>query len=91
MKNLFSWGCLALLSMCYYATQWATQPENPLRHEFMIGIGFGLLYGWPAWLGLPVLAFHGRKELGRLGVLVLLSPVVIALVVLAILETGNGQ
>lgn len=86
----FIWGCLALLTMIYYVTQWVLQAGNPVRHELGIGVGFGLFYGWPAWVGLPVLAFLDRKELSSLGILYLLSPIALAVIVLAIFGFLGG-
>lgn len=87
----FAWGCLALSTMGYYASQWVIQVDNPLRHELGIGVGFGFLFGWPAWLGLPILAFFGRKQLGRFGVLVLISPVLLAGAVFAVLSLLGAE
>jgi len=77
---LFLWGYLAAFVMSYYAVSWATEPNNPIRNELVIGFGYGLVYGWPAWLGLPILVFVGRHQLGRALQLVLLSPIFLALV-----------
>ena len=77
--------------MGYYASQWVIQVDNPLRHELGIGVGFGFLFGWPAWLGLPILAFFGRKQLGRFGVLVLISPVLLAGAVFAVLSLLGAE
>ena len=88
----FIWGCLALLTMIYYVMQWVLQEGNPARHELGTGVGFGLIYGWPAWLGLPALAlaFLDRKELSRLRILFLLSPVALAVIVLVIFGSLGG-
>lgn len=75
----FAWGGFAALVMAYYATQWAVQPHNPLRNEFWLGFSLGLVYGMPAWLGLPVLAYIGRQELSRVQLALLLSPIVLVL------------
>ena len=75
----FLWGSLAASVMVYYAGSWTLYPENPLRHETGIGFGIGLLYGFPAWLGLPALAYHGRSELRCIQQVLLLSPLLVAI------------
>lgn len=86
----FAWGSLAALVMAYYALQWVVQPHNPLRNEFGIGFGLGLVYGFPAWVGLPVLTYLGRREIGRAQLALLLSPLVLALAATAVLGFMGG-
>lgn len=86
----FAWGGLAASVMAYYAAQWAVQPHNPLRNEFGIGFGLGLIYGFPAWLVLPVLAYVARRELGRVQLALLLSPLVLALAATFVLGFMGG-
>lgn len=88
---VFVWGCLASLVMAYYAVSWVSGSDNPLRNELGIGFGMGMLYGWPAWIGLPLLAYFGRRHLGRNAVLLLLAPIVLALASLALLAATGGQ
>ena len=76
--------------MAFYAISWVIQSDNPLRNEFGFGFGIGLLYGSPSWLGLPILAFVGRRELGRRKVLVVLAPVLVALASFALLAVMGG-
>lgn len=86
----FAWGCLAALVMAYYAVSWVSEPNNPLRNELGIGFGMGMLYGWPAWLGLPLLAYLGRRHFGRNTVLLLLSPIMLAVASFALLGVAGG-
>jgi hypothetical protein len=74
----FAWGCLASILMTYYAMAWLSQPDAPLRNELATGFAIGMLLGWPAWLGLPLLAYAGRRQLRRSTVLLLLVPIVLA-------------
>jgi hypothetical protein len=87
---LFAWGCLAALIMAFYSISWVVQADNPLRNEFGFGFGIGLIYGSPSWLGLPILAFIGRRELGRSGVLIVLSPVIVAFASFVLLAVMGG-
>jgi hypothetical protein len=79
----FAWGCLAGLVMAYFAVQWSIQAHNPLRNELGFGFGTGLIYGLPAWIGLPVWAYLGRTGLDRFQLALLLSPFFLALAAFA--------
>jgi len=76
--------------MAFYAISWVVQADNPLRNEFGFGFGIGLLYGGPAWIGLPILVFIGRRELGQRKSLIVLSPVLVALASFALLAVMGG-
>jgi len=71
--------------MAYFLLAWLTQENNPLRHELGIGFAMALLYGWPAWVGLPVLVLW-RRELPARERLLFLSPVVIAAVLFVVVS-----
>lgn len=82
--SMFLWGCLALCGMCYYASQWFPRIDDIAANELAFGFSLSALYGWPAWLSLPVLAIVSRKSLSRTKILLLSAPVVPAAVLLVI-------
>jgi hypothetical protein len=58
---------------------------NPLRNEYGFGIGVGIIYGVPAWVGLPLVAFLSRATISRSQLLVLLAPVAVAAALISVL------
>jgi hypothetical protein len=76
--SMFLWGCLALCGMSYYASQSFPRIDDITANELMFGFALSALYGWPAWLSLPVLAIVSRKSLSRLKIVLLLAPVLLA-------------
>ena len=59
----FLWGALMCGVSIYYASFWFDDPQNLRLNEAKIGTMLGLFYGWPVWLGLPVLiALRWRKS-----------------------------
>ncbi|MFD0727166.1 hypothetical protein [Lysobacter brunescens] len=87
---VFAWGALASIVMTCYAIAWATQPDIPLPNELGIGFGMGMLLGWPAWLGLPLLAYAGRRQLRRSTILLLLTPLLLAAAAVALMGLTGG-
>jgi hypothetical protein len=69
---------MALCGMGYYASQWFPRSDDIMANELMFGFALSALYGWPAWLSLPVLAIVSRKSLSPRKVVLLLTPVVLA-------------
>lgn len=86
----FAWGCLTSIAMAYYAIAWASHPDTPLRNELAIGFAMGMLLGWPAWLGLPLLAYAGRRQLRRRTNLLLLAPILLAACACALMGFMGG-
>lgn len=76
--SAFLWGCLALGVMVYYAMRFLPDAHNVRYNEMGIGFMIGFVYGGPAWVALPVLAFAGRRTLRRWQSFALLSPVLAA-------------
>lgn len=64
--------------MSYYASQWFPRIDDITANELMFGFALSVLYGWPAWLSLPVLTIVSRKSLSRLKIVLLLAPVLLA-------------
>ena len=87
---VFAWGSIAALAMAYYALQWAAQTHNPYRNEFGIGFGLAFIYGFPAWVSLPVVTYLGRRGLRRVQLVLLLLPLVLALAAIAGLGFMGG-
>ena len=87
----FLWGLTACIVIAYYGVQWWSRaPSDPLRAELLVGTSMGLVYGSPAWVSLPLLAWLGRKELSARIQRVLLIPLGIALLLTAILAVKGG-
>ena len=86
----FAWGCLTSIVMAHYAIAWASQPDAPLRNELAIGFAIGMLLGWPAWVGLPLLAYAGRRQLRRRTILLLLAPILLAASACALMGFMGG-
>jgi Mg/Co/Ni transporter MgtE len=86
----FAWGCLAATVMGYYAIQWTIQSGNPLRNELGIGFGLGLVYGFPAWIALPIFAYLGREEQRGGQFMVLLAPLAFAATATVFLGVMGG-
>ena len=86
----FIWGTLACSTMAYYTALWITQSENPLRHELGLGFGMGLVFGIPAWVGIPVAIYIGRKLLPRPYLVALSLPMVVATLSTVILCVAEG-
>ena len=69
---------------------WSSVPSDLLRSELLVGTSMGLIYGAPAWVSLPLLAWLGRKDLSPFVQRGLLVPLVIAVLVTAILTVKGG-
>jgi hypothetical protein len=81
---VFTWGFLACAAMVYFGVAWLVQVDNPLRHELSVGFATALLYGWPAWLGLPTFVVWQRHNLTTCERSLLLSPVAVAVLLFAL-------
>jgi hypothetical protein len=51
---LFVWGALCSYVALHFTVRALLETESPGHSELAIGVVLALLYGWPAWLGLPV-------------------------------------
>lgn len=87
---VFAWGCLTSIVMAHYAIAWVSQPDAPLRNELAIGFAMGMQLGWPAWLGLPLLTYAGRRQLWRRTNLLLLAPILLAACASALMGFMGG-
>jgi hypothetical protein len=65
----------------YYASFWVGDPQNLRLNEARLGTMLGLFYGWPAWLGLPLLVAAQWRTSPAWERAVLLSPPLFALVI----------
>lgn len=87
----FFWGLAACIVIAYYGAQWwSSVPSDPLRGELLVGASMGLVYGSPAWVSLPLLAWTGRKELSARIQRVLLLPLGVAVLLTAMLAVKGG-
>jgi hypothetical protein len=75
------WTLLAILSVTYFLIHWLSEPGNPLRHEYGIGVATALVYASPAGAALMLLALPphsyipGKMKLAGLGLVTLLAAV----------------
>ena len=74
----FAWGCAALAGMVYFLAQWLAYGRNSAS-ELLIGFMTFAFYGWPAWVGSPVLTMAQWRQLGPILRAVSLLPLVTAL------------
>ena len=87
----FFWGLAACIVIAYFGAQWwSSAPSDPLRAELLVGSSMGLVYGSPAWVSLPLLAWLGRKELSVRIQRVLLLPPGVAVLFTAMLAVKGG-
>jgi hypothetical protein len=87
----FFWGLAACIVIAYFGAQWwSSAPSDPIRAELLVGSSMGLVYGSPAWVSLPLLAWLGRKELSVLIQRVLLLPLGVAVLLTALLAVKAG-
>ena len=61
-RILFVWGSIALAVTVYYAFHWVPRAYAGCPSEMGVGFAAGVLYGWLAWLVLPVVALVSRKS-----------------------------
>ncbi len=52
------------VTYCYYL--YFTNPENPLRHEYLEGVAITMVYSWPLWLSLAGIGIWKRQKIGKL-------------------------
>ncbi|MCZ8093558.1 MAG: hypothetical protein O9331_08705, partial [Acidovorax sp.] len=87
----FLWGLAACIVIAYCGAQWwSSVPSDPLRAELLVGTSMGLVYGSPAWVSLPLLAWLGRKELSVNIQRILLLPLGVAVMLTAMLAVKGG-
>ena len=75
---LVSWGIFCCIVMAYFALQWQISAASPLRHEALQGVAYGLVYGAPSWIGLPVYAWRNWRELSATWRVFIVVPVLVA-------------
>lgn len=87
----FLWGLLACVVIAYFGVRWMFDvPTNPLRDELLQGVGIGVLYGFPAWLALPLLVWIGRRKYGKRVQILLLLPIFFATAFVTLLVATVG-
>jgi hypothetical protein len=59
------WALLAILSVVYFQVRWLAEPDNPLRHEYAIGVATTLIYASPAGIVLLLLALPPHSYVHR--------------------------
>lgn len=61
-RILFVWGSIALAVTVYFAFHGFPRAYAGCPSEMGVGVAAGVLYGWLAWLILPVVALVSRKS-----------------------------
>jgi len=74
----FAWGCLVAGVIVFYFAGWLMSSDSPSRNDLLQGAAMWHLFGWPAWIGLPVALYFRRAFLSPLERAVLLSPLAVA-------------
>jgi len=74
----FSWGCLVAGVMLFYFADWFMSAGSPSRSELLQGAAMWLLYGWPAWMIMPVVLYYRRAFLRPIERAILLCPLAVA-------------
>jgi hypothetical protein len=87
----FLWALLACVVIAYFGVRWMIDvPTNPLRNELLEGVAIGFLYGSPALLALPLLAWIGRNKHGKRVQILLLLPLLVAASFITLLVVKVG-
>jgi len=86
----FVWGSLCALVSSHFLFRAFTETENPLHNELAIGVAIGWLYGWPAWLILPVMAVSVWRKGRRWLSAVLIVPVALVAGTFVLLEVSRS-
>lgn len=75
----FAWGCFCVAVMIYFAQHFFPDAANIRNNEMWMGFMLGAIYGWPAWLALPAIAFVQRRERSWWQQLLMLAPLFAAI------------
>ena len=87
MKLKFGWllfatgvvvGLYFLGLAVYFYGLYLSQPDNPARHEYLMGVAIGSLFACPSWIGASIGGYFLQEKLHKL---IRLSSYIICLIV----------
>ncbi len=78
---VFLCGALMCGISLYHASYWIGDPQNLGLNEAKIGAKLGLVYGWPVWMGLPILVAMRWRNTPAWERIALLTPPILAMVI----------